>query len=77
MSVIYFVLICSRYTSCVYRQSIWDHVRVHIFNRTINDVPKKSLAIKTEHTPNDVVRLVNKCSCLAYDWMVNDEYNVT
>jgi hypothetical protein len=49
------------------------HIRVHIINQPNSDVPMKSFAIKTEHTPSVVVRLVNNYNCPAYDWMVKDE----
>ena len=46
---------------------------VHIFGRPISDKPTKSLNVKTEYMPIDVVRLVNIFNCLAYDWTVKDE----
>jgi len=59
------------------RQPVWGHIRVHIFDQLIRDVPTLSLGIKTEYTPRTVVRLVNIFNCLAYDWMTRDEWKVT
>jgi len=59
MIVVYFFL--WRYTNV--QQSVWGHVRVHIYNRPIKDEPTKSLVIKTEYTPRAVARLVNICNC--------------
>ena len=36
-----------------------------------------SRGIKTQHTPRDLVWLVNKFNCLAYDWTVNHERRVS
>jgi hypothetical protein len=55
---------------------MWGHVRVHIFNRPINDNPTKSLGIKAEYLPRAVVRLGYRFRCLVYDLMVKDEWKV-
>ena len=52
------------------------YVRGHIFNRPVKDDLTNSLGIKTRYTPRAVVRLVSIFNCLAYDWVVKDEWKV-
>ena len=55
----------------------WGNVKSNIFNRHISDEPTKSLGIKTENMPRAVVPLVRVFSCLAYDWVFIEEWEVT
>ena len=52
------------------------HVRVHIFNRPISDELIESLGIKTD-TCQKLLSDWSLYNCLAYDWMVKDEWKVT
>jgi hypothetical protein len=42
-----------------------------------SDDPTEYLGIKTEYTSRTFVLLVNIFNCLAYDWTIKDESEVT
>ena len=47
------------------------------FHQQISDEPTKSTNIKTKQTMRDAVWFVNLYNCIAYDWMIKDEGNIT